>query len=201
MIKNLVFDFGSVLVTYNMHWLYDRIFGDPAQTNYFSKQIINEEWVSRIDIGDPLPEVLADMQKQYPDYAEAIGYYDSRFMELMGPEVEGMRELLTDYKSQGYHLYGLSNWSSKVYEVMPRYPIFNLLEGFVISSDVRLLKPDPLIYHCLLNRFHLKAEECVFTDDRPENVAAARDCGLHGVVFGNAAQCRAEFDRILNENS
>ena len=53
----------------------------------------------------------------------------------------------------------------------------------MISADVKLLKPDPQIYRVFLNRFSLKAEECVFIDDTPINVEGAIHEKMAGVVF------------------
>ena len=59
-----------------------------------------------------------------------------------------------------------------------------VLDGFdggVASCEVHINKPDPKIYKALLDKYSLKAEECVFIDDRLETVQAAFALGFAGV--------------------
>jgi HAD hydrolase, family IA, variant 3 len=58
-----------------------------------------------------------------------------------------------------------------------------LMDGTLISADVKLLKPDPQIYQTFLKKFDLKAEECVFIDDTPINVEGALYENIAGIVF------------------
>ncbi len=191
--KNYIFDFGKVLVGYDPHRVYDAYFGDKEKAEWFINNVIPEEWMRRLDIGEDFQLCVREQQAQYPDYAEAIGMYDTHYQEMIPGEIEGMRELLCRFKDGGSRLYGLSNWSYKVYEVIRKYPIFSLLDGMVISSEVHLLKPDVRIYQCLMEKYGLKAEECVFIDDRKENVEAARSIKMQGIVFVDALQLRCDL--------
>ena len=56
------------------------------------------------------------------------------------------------------------------------------------------MKPDPRLFQVLLNRYNLKAGECTFIDDNPDNVAAAKNLGMRGIVFTNAENLRKELD-------
>ena len=40
------------------------------------------------------------------------------------------------------------------------------------------IKPDIRIYQTLLNRYHLKADECLFIDDSLANLEGAKQAGL-----------------------
>ena len=53
----------------------------------------------------------------------------------------------------------------------------------VISSRELISKPDPAIYRLLCSRYGLEPRECVFIDDRPVNVEAARAVGMQGIVY------------------
>ena len=63
------------------------------------------------------------------------------------------------------------------------YGIAHLFDPIINSSRVGIAKPDPAIYHELLNRMGLEAGETVFVDDRAENVAAAATLGMHVIWF------------------
>ena len=88
-----------------------------------------------------------------------------------------MRSLLERLKQEGYRLFGLTNWCSKVHVTMKQYPIFELLEGRLVSSEEHLIKPERAIYERMCEKFALKPEECVFADDRMDNIEAARAYG------------------------
>ena len=191
--KNYIFDFGKVLVGYDPHRVYDAYFGDKEKAEWFINNVITEEWMRRLDIGEDFQLCVREQQAQYPDYAEAIGMYDTHYQEMIPGEIEGMRELLCRLKDGGCRLYGLSNWSYKVYEVIRKYSIFSLLDGMVISSDVHLLKPDSRIYQCLMEKYGLQNEDCVFIDDRKENVEAAQKLKMQGIVFEDALQLRLKL--------
>jgi glucose-1-phosphatase len=58
-----------------------------------------------------------------------------------------------------------------------------LLDGMILSYEAAAIKPDPRIFEYGMERFELVAEECVFIDDLPANIDAAREFGMHGVVI------------------
>ena len=55
--------------------------------------------------------------------------------------------------------------------------------GFVISGDVGLRKPDPMIYQNLLNRLNVTANDVIFVDDNPKNLDAASAIGFITILF------------------
>ena len=79
---------------------------------------------------------------------------------------------------------------------MKQYPIFGLLDGFVVSCDSQMIKPNPAIYTTLLEKYDLRAEECLFADDKVANVEAAKLVGMQGVVFTTTE----EYRRALEES-
>lgn len=199
MIKNLIFDFGKVLVEYDYHQLIDSFFdGDVKTASEFISIILSDDFGKKVDRElVPVGQLFEELALEYPRFAKEIHLFDVRYQELMLGEMPGMYEILSEMKQRGYHLYGLTNWSSKVYETMRRYGIFRLLDGQIISSEEHLLKPEPEIYQCLFDRFHLVPEECLFTDDRAENVEGGRRMGMPGIVFTDAQQYRKELERYL----
>lgn len=187
MIRNLVFDFGKVLVDYDFPSVIDSFFeGQSAERRAeFDRLVLTEEWQSIKDReAKPLAEIYEDMRQLYPQFATEITRMDKEFQRFITEEMPGMREVLAKLKAAGYHLYGLSNWSTKVYDTMKRFPeIFSYLEGSVISCNVHILKPEAGIYQALLEKYDLEPSECLFADDRPVNIEGARAVGMEGVVF------------------
>lgn len=65
----------------------------------------------------------------------------------------------------------------------------------MISSEEKVVKPEPEIYQRLFDRYGLEPSECVFTDDREENIEGARRMGMDGIVFVDAKQYEEELRR------
>ena len=195
--KNIIFDFGNVLVKFDPHMLYDSVFGgDVEKAEWFHQNVTTPTFYDRIDRGDDFAQCISDLQKQHPDYAEEIALYDTRYHDMVGKALPGMTELLTELKARGYNLYGLTNWSYKVYAVMERVPIFRLLNGSVISSEEHLIKPDLRIYNRLVDKFKLQPSDCVFVDDRQVNVDAAIASGMHALLFTGSDQLRKDLLKL-----
>ena len=86
---------------------------------------------------------------------------------------------------KAHNLYVLSNWKTDSFALLTqKFPdIFNLFDGIVISGNVNnIQKPDPALYHHLIEVHALDVLECVFIDDKEENVIAAQTLGMHGII-------------------
>lgn len=195
-IKNVVFDFGGVLVDWNPYHLYDKYFGSSEKATWFLENICRYSWNLQMDKGKLFSEGVAELQAIYPEWSEAIGIYHTRWIEMMGGEVEGTPDLLRRLKAAGYRVFGLSNWSMETFPlVRDEFPIFKELEGKVISGEELMVKPEPEIYHCLFERYSLVPEESVFIDDNADNVAGAKAVGMKAVQFVGAQA----LERTLSE--
>ena len=78
-------------------------------------------------------------------------------------------------------MYYLSNIPQDVLDLLRDRGVLDGFDGGVASCEVHVNKPDPKIYKALLDKYSLKAEECVFIDDRLENVQAAFALGFAGI--------------------
>ncbi len=183
MIRNIVFDYGDVLIKTDCRKVYTGVFGSWERAGWFRDNILEPDWISRLDIGEDYATCIADLQRKYPEYSDAIAMYDTRFADFLIGTMPGMERLLSLLKADGYKLYGLSNFSHKVYDFERQLPIFKMLDGQIVSSDVHVIKPDARIFKILLGKYGLRAEECLFVDDREVNVNAARALGIGALVF------------------
>lgn len=198
MVKNLIFDFGRVLVDYDFESLVDTFFDDKQQLGAFKKVIVSDEFINQLDRElVPFAEFISQTQRQYPQWRTELQLFHDQYLDFVTGEVPGMRDLLLQFKSEGYRLIGLTNWNSVVYDVIRKFDILQILDGQIISSEEHLLKPEEAIYLRLLERFGLNAEECLFTDDKPANILGAQKVGIRGIVFQNAKQYQRELKKIL----
>ena len=184
MIKNIIFDYGGVLLDWNPHYLYDPYFGDKEKAEWFLTHICTYEWNAQHDNGKPVAEGTAELIAQHPEWEKEIRMYYDEFMKMMGGQIPGMEELVKRLKGEGYRIFGLSNWSVETFAlVRPVYPVLNLMEDMVISGKEKVMKPDHRIFELALERFGIQASETVFVDDNPANVQAACEMGIKGILF------------------
>ncbi len=199
MIKNLIFDFGKVLVDYDFEAFFRRYITDEERCRAFTPILHNEEVQRMFDREEhSFDEIIEEMVGKHREFEQEIRYFATHYPEIVTNEVEGMRDLLTRLKGEGYGLYGLTNWCSKVYLTMAQFEIFDLLDGYIISSEEKVIKPEAEIYQRLFNKFNLKPEECLFADDRAENIEGGRRVGMEGIVFTDARQYERELEGVLS---
>ena len=198
MIKNLIFDFGKVLVDYDFEAFFRKYIPDTERCQAFTPVLYNEELQQMLDREErPFDVIMEDWIENHKEFEHEIRYFNEHYPEIVTNEVEGMYELLTQLKAEGYKLYGLTNWCSKVYLTMAQFPIFKLLDGQIISSEEKVIKPEPEIYQRLFDKFNLKPEECIFADDRAENIEGGSRLGMDGIVFKDAKQYERELREYL----
>ncbi len=196
MIKNLIFDFGNVLICYDYPAFVRTIFADNDELLEFERVVCNEDFVRRCDLGEEsFLEIIRDCQSKFPYWERQLQEFYDRQLEAMTVEMPGMRNLLTRLRSAGYRLYGLTNWSDAIYPIIEKYDILGMMDDRLISSEERMVKPDVAIYDRLCEKFGLVKEECLFTDDRQANIAGARAAGMHAVLFSDANQ----YEKSLRE--
>ena len=197
MIKNIVFDFGGVLVDWNPHYLYDGYFGSREKADWFLANICTMDWNVQMDGGKPFAQGIAELSAVHPQWSREIQMYFDRWMDMMGEEIPHMRELIQDLKRRDYRIFGLTNWSAETFcQVRHKYGIFDLLEGMTVSGEEHVTKPDQAIYRRLLDRFSLTPGECLFIDDNAANVAGAIQAGMAAVRFTDPATLKEYLDTL-----
>jgi putative hydrolase of the HAD superfamily len=94
-------------------------------------------------------------------------------------------------------LHFLSNMPRPYAQYLQREHAFlQRFDGGVFSCDVGQIKPEAVIFATAVRQFGLPAERCVFIDDHPANVLAARQCGWRAIQFVDAAQCEQELAEL-----
>ena len=136
--------------------------------------------------------------------AEAAGLdvslhgFGARLMDALEPN----RELFDHYgalrRDRGLR-FALCTNNVREWESLwrPKLPIDELFEVVVDSAFVGTRKPEPEIYAITLERLELPAEACAFVDDVEVNVQAAREAGMHGIVFRDTGQAITELASLL----
>ncbi len=109
---------------------------------------------------------------------------------------EGMVEAVRRARAAGLKTALLSNsWGLELY---PRAVLEEVCDVIVISGEVGLRKPDPAIFELTTTKLALAPQECVFVDDHPGHLQAAREIGMATVLHREPAQTIPELERLLD---
>ena len=191
---NVVFDLGGVLVDWDPRHLYRKLLPDEETVDLFLHRVCSQEWNVQQDKGRPFEDAIKERVTLFPEEEHLIRAYFERWPEMLGGPIEGSVEILSELKQSGFPVYALSNWSAETYPLAKkRYAFLQWFRGEVISGQVGMIKPQPEIYRHLLKVHGLKAGETLFIDDRQENVDAAANEGIHGILFHNPGQLRNDL--------
>lgn len=194
----IIFDFGNVLVEWNPRHVYRRYFpNDDAAMEKFLHEVNFMEWNAQQDKGRSFAEGVAELSRQFPQYADLIQAYHDNWKDSIGNHLEGTVEIMKRLKKEGYRLYGLSNWSAETFPQMRgKFDFFKLLDDIVISGEVGMIKPEPEIFQHILERIGEPANACLFIDDAPANVEQAQKMGFITIQFYSPEQLEVELRKL-----
>jgi putative hydrolase of the HAD superfamily len=197
-VRNIIFDFGGVLVTWRPQEIIDSFYAEPAlrealRTHAFQ----HDDWLDMdrgtLDEATVATRCAARMARPEAELRSLFDHVRAA-LQPIEPTVALLREL----RGRGVKLYGLSNMSATIFAYLAgRHDFFGLFDGIVVSGNVKLLKPEPEIYEHLRDRFDLDFAESVFIDDLPRNVESARAVGLPAIQFTSTDQVRHELAALL----
>ena len=92
-------------------------------------------------------------------------------------------KLMNKFKTNNYNIFILSNNNKETYEYLKTLPEFKCVDGWIVSCDYKIAKPDRKIYIKLFEEFNLKPEECYFIDDKKQNIEVGKEFGMQGFVI------------------
>ncbi|WP_374443352.1 HAD family hydrolase [Epilithonimonas sp.] len=197
MIKNIVFDFGGVLMDWDPRYFFRTYFNDDEKMEWFLKNIAKDEWNIEQDRGRTLKEGTEILIEQHPDWEKEIrAYYDNWTVMLKSDIPENVAILK---KLEGkYNLYGLTNWSAETFPyALENYEFFRVFEDkIVVSGTEKLIKPGKEIFEVLLKRYDLTPEESVFIDDNAKNIATAKELGFETIHIQQETDLEAELRKL-----
>jgi HAD superfamily hydrolase (TIGR01549 family) len=197
-VRNVVFDFGGVLVRWQPEAIIASFYADERLRALMRDEVLRHpDWID-LDRGT-LSETAATER-----FAARMRRPVAEMRDLMQHVKDSLTPLpdsvalLDELAQRGVPLYGLSNMSAPVFEVLKnRHGHWDRFRGIVISGEIGLVKPEPEIFHHLAERYGLIPAETVFIDDHLPNIESARRLGFRTIHFAAADQCRRELERHL----
>ena len=204
MIKLFVFDLGNVILPFEHRQIAVKLHETSRIQDRFTPNDLFKFLFDR-DRGlvNPYEEGLmssvdffAKLREKYKlelEFDEFKDIWNIIFQE--DPEVN---EAIRYLKNKGYPVFLLSNTNELHFSyIMERYPIVHSLDEWILSYEIGAKKPKQKIYDAIFERTDAVRSEVLYIDDIRENVEAAKNYGLQGLVFRNAK----DVWELLKENS
>jgi 2-haloacid dehalogenase len=189
-----VFDVGKVLLDFDLRRLCGSIFADQSRIDRFLQDVCTPAWVLELDRGRPFASAIAESAGLFPEFARELMAFDMRWMDIFVGPVAGSVALLDRLQRKGVRTFCVTNFPAEKFDLAcERFPFLSCFEGAVVSGRERLVKPDPAIFHVLLERYQLDPSHCLFIDDVAANVESAMTIGMHGHRFIDAPSLSGEL--------
>lgn len=197
-IKNIIFDFGGVLMDWNPRYFFKDYFNDDEKMEFFLKNVAVDEWNAEQDRGRTLKEGTEILIEKYPDWEKEVRAYYDNWTTMLRSDIPKNVEVLRKLADTDYELFGLTNWSHETFPyALANYDFFELFKGkIVVSGEEKLIKPDPKIWELLLERYSIKAEESVFIDDNAKNIEVAKTLGFITVHVTEETDLQTELEKL-----
>jgi epoxide hydrolase-like predicted phosphatase len=188
MIKAIVFDFAGVVMSEGYWlWLGENIPNLESKKDYFLS--ISH----KVDKGDiTSEEFLAKL-------AEASHKTNDKVWEEMNELFKVNSEMINLIESlkKSYRVTLLSNFPHEwMTYLLKKYDLRKHFEVLVISSEHRVIKPEPEIFNLMLDNLKLRPEETVFIDDREVNIKGAEAVGMKGIVYSTDEKLRKDLHAL-----
>ena len=195
MIKNVIFDFGQVLVRFDPIYMTSKYVKNKDDIKTVADVVFDRLYWDKLDKGTIEDEqVIAAAKSRLPEHlhkaAEAT-YYNWIYNI---PEIDGMRALVRRLKEEKcVRIFVLSDISRYFAQHADEIPILSYVDGCVFSAVCGFVKPSREIFEHLCLKHGIDPCESVFIDDKPCNVAGAEMLGMKGYVFDGDAQRLERF--------
>lgn len=185
MLKNIVFDLGNVLVKFDSNELIYSFFNERQEE---VKSFYFDSLWDEYDQGlYSVEEMIEKGVKQFPELELNIKELMYHWTEFVIPLKDNVA-YIKDLKRFGYKVYILSNIPEDDTKYLRSCGVFDNIDGGVFSYEYKKIKPDPEIFHILLKKYDLKASECLFLDDRKDNVVVASNLGFETIEVKDSSK-------------
>ena len=185
----IIFDLGRVVVSWDPVGIVSAVRGPQGAAELAERLFNHPDWLE-VDRGTLSLHTMARQAQARTGLSAADNLAILQAVPASLLPDPAMVALIEELHGAGHALYALSNMGHASIDWLELQDFWRFFSGKVVSARVRMMKPEPDIYRYLLVSFDLQAEECLFIDDSPANVAAAEALGLRGLVFTDAPRCR-----------
>src|SRR6185503_16685050 len=194
MIKSVIFDLGKVIIPFDFTRGYRALENHcPYPAAEIPKRLASTDLVKRFETGLVEPEDFVRQLSAILDLRVDYGQFCEMWSSIFLPDTLIPESLFAGLRER-YRLILLSNTNAIHFRMLePSYPLLRHFHEFVLSYQVRAMKPSPAIYREAIARAQCRPEECFYTDDIAEYVEGGRREGLDAVQFQSCEQLKLEL--------
>lgn len=198
MIKTIIFDIGNVLLLFShekMLLQFSELLDVPFAS--LKEKILAEKLLHEYELGnittDEWMDAITSLSTKKPS--------KELFLKAMGDifrENFPLTDLIPLLKKKGIRLLLLSNISEAHFNyITSNFEITKAFDEAILSYQVRSSKPHQPIYHAVLNAANAEAYECLYIDDIPEHVIAAKELGIDSVLYESIEQLKRALEERM----
>ena len=178
---DIILDMGNVLLEWNKDKILQGVSDTKKDYLILDKTIFQSGLWERLDFGTMAREelvlkVVSMIGSTYQKKVEEVIWNWPSYIDIYTE----VFPVLSELKKKGHRIFVLSNTSKVFYDLLEEQlsPLKELLDGFVLSCDIKAIKPDLAIFKEILDKYQLDPTNCVFLDDIEDNTSAAEKLGI-----------------------
>ena len=178
---DIILDMGNVLLEWNKDKILRGVVKTEKDYMILDKAIFQSGLWERLDLGTLTREelvlkVVSLIGSIYQEKVQEVVWNWPSYIEIYTE----VFPLLVRLKEKGHRIFVLSNTSPVFYELLEEQlsPLNEILDGFVLSCDIKAIKPDPKMFEEILHKYQLDPVNCIFLDDVKDNTKMAESLGI-----------------------
>ena len=178
---DIILDMGNVLLEWNKDKILQGVSDTKEEYLILDKVIFQSGLWERLDLGTMTREelvlkVVSMIGRIYQKKVEEVIWNWPSYIDIY----REVFPVLSELKKKGHRIFVLSNTSKVFYDLLEEQlsPLKELLDGFVLSCDIKAIKPDLAMFKEILDKYQLNPANCIFLDDIEDNTSAAQKLGI-----------------------
>ena len=178
---DIILDMGNVLLEWNKDKILQGVSDTKKDYLILDKTIFQSGLWERLDLGTMSREelvlkVVSMIGSTYQKKVEEVIWNWPSYIDIFTE----VFPVLSELKKKGHRIFVLSNTSKVFYDLLDEQlsPLKEVLDGFVLSCDIKAIKPDLAMFKNILDKYQLDPTNCVFLDDIEDNTSAAEKLGI-----------------------
>ena len=178
---DIILDMGNVLLEWNKDKILRGVVKTEKDYMILDKAIFQSGLWERLDLGtlsreELVLKVVSMIGSIYQEKVQEVVWNWPFYIEIYTE----VFPLLVRLKEKGHRIFVLSNTSPVFYELLQEQlsPLNEILDGFVLSCDIKAIKPDPKMFEEILHKYQLDPSNCIFLDDVKDNTKMAESLGI-----------------------
>jgi 2-haloacid dehalogenase len=182
-VEAVVFDIGNVLIEWQPERYYDRVIGEERRRAMFAEVDLHG-MNDRVDMGHGFRDVIYETAEAYPHWRAEIRDWHDSWIEMAQPAITHSVKLMRALRAKGVPVFSLTNFGIESFAyARTHYDFLSEFDRDFVSGHMAVIKPDPRIYAMVEEGSGVPPSRLLFTDDREDNIAAARARGWQAHHF------------------